>query len=466
MELAARAPGGCWRRAPAAPTAADTTAADGAAQHLCGERHRRARRRRGHDRRHGRTGTDERVRLIGIDTPETVKPNTPGRVLRAGGQRRTPRSCSRRARRCYLERDLVARDDYGRLLAYVFRADGVFVNRDLDRQRLRPAAGDRAEPRLPRVLRAGRRRRRGRRARPVVALPRIASPADDRRRLVTHPDAGRTPRPPRRAQARHHLLRRPRLLPRGQRRRLPALRDGAATCASIMVPAPWARHAADQVRGRPTTSASTSRSTASTTPTAGGRSPTPRRCCPATAGFPRDVDDLWEHADPEEVLRECRAQIERAIAWDIDVDPPRPAPHGDHAAPRVLRRLPRAGRRVPPADPPAVDDHRRPGRVPVPPAGRRGRRACSPTTSTTTGAPAAATGSTRAIADLEPGRHRDPRPAGDRHARGAGARRTHAEAWIDDLALVTDDERLPALLAEQRRELIGYRELRDAMRAG
>ena len=37
------------------------------------------------------------------------------------------------------------------------------------------------------------------------------------------------------------------------------------------------------------------------------------------AGFPRHIADLWEHADTEEVLRECRAQIERAIAWDIDV---------------------------------------------------------------------------------------------------------------------------------------------------
>jgi hypothetical protein len=40
-----------------------------------------------------------------------------------------------------------------------------------------------------------------------------------------------------------------------------------------------------------------------------------------------------------------------------------------------------------------------------------------------------------------------------------------ADGWIDDLALVTADERLPALLAEQRATLIGYRALRDAMRA-
>ena len=97
-----------------------------------------------------------------------------------------------------------------------------------------------------------------------------------------------------------------------------ALRDGVATCASIMVPAPWARHAALRLR-RPTTSACTSRSTASTTPTAGGRSRTRRRCCRARAASRATSTDLWEHADPEEVLRECRAQIERALAWGIDV---------------------------------------------------------------------------------------------------------------------------------------------------
>ncbi len=36
-------------------------------------------------------------------------------------------------------------------------------------------------------------------------------------------------------------------------------------------------------------------------------------------GFPTTVDDLWEHADPDEVRREARAQIERAIEWGIDV---------------------------------------------------------------------------------------------------------------------------------------------------
>ena len=36
-------------------------------------------------------------------------------------------------------------------------------------------------------------------------------------------------------------------------------------------------------------------------------------------GFPRTIDDLWEHADLDEVRRECRAQIERAILWGFDV---------------------------------------------------------------------------------------------------------------------------------------------------
>jgi hypothetical protein len=36
-------------------------------------------------------------------------------------------------------------------------------------------------------------------------------------------------------------------------------------------------------------------------------------------GFPRTLVDLWEHADMDEVRKECRAQIERAIYWGFDV---------------------------------------------------------------------------------------------------------------------------------------------------
>ena len=40
-----------------------------------------------------------------------------------------------------------------------------------------------------------------------------------------------------------------------------------------------------------------------------------------------------------------------------------------------------------------------------------------------------------------------------------------AEGWIDDLELVTEDPKLPALLAEVGAVLIGYSELRDVQRA-
>jgi hypothetical protein len=36
-------------------------------------------------------------------------------------------------------------------------------------------------------------------------------------------------------------------------------------------------------------------------------------------GFPRTVQELWDNADIDEVQRECRTQIERAILWGFDV---------------------------------------------------------------------------------------------------------------------------------------------------
>ena len=41
-----------------------------------------------------------------------------------------------------------------------------------------------------------------------------------------------------------------------------------------------------------------------------------------------------------------------------------------------------------------------------------------------------------------------------------------AEGWIDDLALVTTDHTLRELLRDSGAVLVGYRALRDAMRAG
>jgi chitin disaccharide deacetylase len=36
-------------------------------------------------------------------------------------------------------------------------------------------------------------------------------------------------------------------------------------------------------------------------------------------GFPRTLTDVWDHADLDEVRRECRAQVERAVLWGFDV---------------------------------------------------------------------------------------------------------------------------------------------------
>jgi len=73
-------------------------------------------------------GKRERVRLIGIDTPETKKPNTP---VQCYGPEATAFTTSLLpiGAALHLERDVVARDDFGRMLAYVYLAsDGTFVN--------------------------------------------------------------------------------------------------------------------------------------------------------------------------------------------------------------------------------------------------------------------------------------------------------------------------------------------------
>ena len=244
---------------------------------------------------------------------------------------------------------------------------------------------------------------------------------------------------------------------------LDAIHQGVATCASIMVPAPWARHAAanalpgddigvhitlncehDAYRFGPITQAPSLLS--------------------GEGGFPRTVDDLWEHADPSEVLRECRAQVERAMAWGIDVT---------HLAPhlsvitlrpeffdiylelaceyRLPIRLPstisaeQAGfpfRRLAAEEGVVFPDHfdhdwR---------AGSRERvydavRSLQPGVTEIHVQPVVDTPEVRAITDV-------------------------ADLWIDDHRLVTADDTLRRLLDESGAVLIGYRALRDAMRAG
>ena len=79
-------------------------------------------------------GTEERVRLIGIDTPETKKEGTPvecfGPEATAFTESLLPPGTPVR-----LERDIEPRDPYDRLLAYAYRAgDGLFVNLEIVRR--------------------------------------------------------------------------------------------------------------------------------------------------------------------------------------------------------------------------------------------------------------------------------------------------------------------------------------------
>jgi predicted glycoside hydrolase/deacetylase ChbG (UPF0249 family) len=96
-----------------------------------------------------------------------------------------------------------------------------------------------------------------------------------------------------------------------------ALRSGIGTTASLIVPAPWARESASRFRGEDigvqlTLNAEHDR----------------YRWGPITqapslldgdGGFPRTASDLWDHGDIDEVRRECRAQLERAVLWGFDI---------------------------------------------------------------------------------------------------------------------------------------------------
>jgi micrococcal nuclease len=73
-------------------------------------------------------GRTERVRYIGIDTPESVKPGTPVQCFAKKASHFNASLVS--GRQVMLKTDAEERDRYGRLLAYVY-ADGRFVNREL-----------------------------------------------------------------------------------------------------------------------------------------------------------------------------------------------------------------------------------------------------------------------------------------------------------------------------------------------
>ncbi|HSB86823.1 MAG TPA: ChbG/HpnK family deacetylase [Ilumatobacteraceae bacterium] len=241
-----------------------------------------------------------------------------------------------------------------------------------------------------------------------------------------------------------------------------ALRDGLATCASIMVPAPWARDAA--LRYLPTDDIGV-HLTLNCEYEAYRFGPITHApsLLSGEAGFPRRIADLWEHADTEEVLRECRAQIERAIAWDIDVTHLTPHLTAITLRPeffdvylelavefRLPIRLPstitaeQAGfpfRQLAADEGVVFPDHFNHDWR----AGSRDRvydeiTSLQPGVTEIHVQPVIDTPEVRALTDA-------------------------AAGWIDDYELVTNDPKLEQLVANSGATLIGYRRLRDAMRA-
>jgi hypothetical protein len=240
-----------------------------------------------------------------------------------------------------------------------------------------------------------------------------------------------------------------------------ALRDGCATSATLMVPCPWARDAAAMYRGEDVGVHLTLNSEWDR-----------YRWGPIThspslldgdGGFPRTTDDVWDHADVEEVRKECRAQIERAIYWGFDIShldshmgtlqlrpeffdvylemavefglPLRMAPG------RAERLVGFPYRRLAAEEGIVFTDHW----VPVNGVGSRNAIV-------------------RALADLRPGvteifLH----PARDTDE----LRASHPD-WqgrVADHTFVTADPELPALIARAGATLIGFRELRELQRA-
>jgi micrococcal nuclease len=73
-------------------------------------------------------GVEERVRLIGIDTPESVAPGRPVECYGAEASHRLAELVPA-GTPVHLERDVEPRDAYDRLLAYAYRAgDDLFLN--------------------------------------------------------------------------------------------------------------------------------------------------------------------------------------------------------------------------------------------------------------------------------------------------------------------------------------------------
>lgn len=74
----------------------------------------------------------EKVRYIGVNTPETVDPNQPTQCFGPESSKRNKELVE--GKKVKLEKDVSDKDKYGRLLRYVYLTDGTFVNLVLVRE--------------------------------------------------------------------------------------------------------------------------------------------------------------------------------------------------------------------------------------------------------------------------------------------------------------------------------------------
>ncbi|MBZ0271362.1 thermonuclease family protein [bacterium] len=82
-------------------------------------------------------GRTDKVRLIGVDTPETVHPSKPVQYFGKEASAFTHKIVDGKTVRLELDQASAAtnhRDKYGRLLAYVFLEDGTLLNAEIIRQ--------------------------------------------------------------------------------------------------------------------------------------------------------------------------------------------------------------------------------------------------------------------------------------------------------------------------------------------
>lgn len=96
-----------------------------------------------------------------------------------------------------------------------------------------------------------------------------------------------------------------------------SIRHGIGSSASLMVPAPWARESASRYRGEDVGVRLTLN--AEHDLYRWGPITQAPSLLDGDGGFPRTITDVWDHADLDEVRRECRSQVERAVLWGFDV---------------------------------------------------------------------------------------------------------------------------------------------------